>query len=220
MVKRIEYDSFGNIINDTDPSFEVPFRFAGGLYDKDTGLVRFGFRDYDPDIGRWTAKDPIGFSGGSVDLYGYCLNSPVKFNDPWGLSTATYDRATRILRVVDRNGNLIGEYEAGNMTTNPTGDPYTVNSFGPAPAGTFPVQPPINTDGLPEFGPYFWPIGAVGPNRGRLDIARQRGIGIHSGRSGSQSRTQGCIRISDEDSACLYEATQDDPLTKITIMGR
>jgi hypothetical protein len=25
-----------------------------------TGLVRFGFRDYDSQIGRWTAKDPIG----------------------------------------------------------------------------------------------------------------------------------------------------------------
>ena len=52
MVKRIDYDSFGNIINDTNASFEVPFGFAGGLYDRDTGLVRFGFRDYDPDVGR------------------------------------------------------------------------------------------------------------------------------------------------------------------------
>ncbi|MCK5205117.1 MAG: sugar-binding protein, partial [Desulfobacterales bacterium] len=58
VVKRIDYDSFGNIINDTDPLFVVPFGFAGGLYDKDTVLVRFGYRDYDPDIGRWTAKDP------------------------------------------------------------------------------------------------------------------------------------------------------------------
>jgi len=46
VVKRIDYDSFGNIINDTNPSFEVPFGFAGGLHDKDTGLVRFGYRDY------------------------------------------------------------------------------------------------------------------------------------------------------------------------------
>jgi RHS repeat-associated protein len=85
VVKRIDYDSFGNIINDTNPSFEIPFGFAGGLHDRDTGLVRFGFRDYDPDLGRWTAKDPIGFWGGDVDLYGYCLNDPVNWIDPLGL---------------------------------------------------------------------------------------------------------------------------------------
>ena len=55
------------------------------MYDKDTGLVRFGYRDYDSDTGRWTAKDPIGFAGGDSDLYGYCLNDPINFVDPWGL---------------------------------------------------------------------------------------------------------------------------------------
>jgi RHS repeat-associated protein len=85
VVKRIDYDSFGNIISDTDPSFDIRFGFAGGLHDRDTGLVRFGYRDYDPDVGRWTAKDPIFFAGGDTDLYGYCLNDPIRFIDPWGL---------------------------------------------------------------------------------------------------------------------------------------
>ncbi len=88
VVKRIEYDSFGNIINDTDPLFEIPFGFAGGLHDRDTGLVRFGYRDYDPDVGRWTAKDPMLFAGGDTDLYGYCLSDPINFIDPLGLSAA------------------------------------------------------------------------------------------------------------------------------------
>jgi RHS repeat-associated protein len=87
VVKRIDYDSFGNIINDSDPAIEVPFGFAGGLDDRDTGLVRFGVRDYDPDIGRWTAKDPILFAGGDTDLYGYCLSDPINLVDPWGLYT-------------------------------------------------------------------------------------------------------------------------------------
>ncbi|MBW2662491.1 MAG: hypothetical protein JRD93_11000, partial [Deltaproteobacteria bacterium] len=85
VLKKIEYDSFGNIITDTNPLFEIPLCFAGGLHDRDTGLVRFGYRDYDPDTGRWTAKDPIGFAGGDTDLYGYCLNDPVNFIDPYGL---------------------------------------------------------------------------------------------------------------------------------------
>ena len=84
MVKRIDYDSFGNIIVDTNEAFKIPFGFAGGLYDRDAGLVRFGFRDYNPDAGRWTAKDPILFAGGDTDLYGYVLNNPVSFIDPNG----------------------------------------------------------------------------------------------------------------------------------------
>ena len=48
--------------------------------------MRFGFRDYDPETGRWTAKDPIGFAGGDVDLWGYVLGDPVNFIDPIGLS--------------------------------------------------------------------------------------------------------------------------------------
>jgi RHS repeat-associated protein len=84
VLKRINYDSFGNIIDDTDPTFEVPFGFSGGLHDRDTGLVRFGVRDYDSDVGRWTAKDPILFAGGDTDIYGYCLNNPVNYIDLTG----------------------------------------------------------------------------------------------------------------------------------------
>jgi RHS repeat-associated protein len=85
---RRQYDSFGNILSEEKSlPFAVPFGFAGGLYDRDTGLVRFGYRDYDPETGRWTAKDPILFAGGDTDLYGYCLNDPVNFIDPVGWLT-------------------------------------------------------------------------------------------------------------------------------------
>jgi RHS repeat-associated protein len=86
VVKKIDYDSFGNIVNDTNPSFTIPFGFAGGLHDRDTGLVRFGYRDFDPDIGRWAAKDPIGFKAWDMDLYGYSLGNPVNWTDPYGLA--------------------------------------------------------------------------------------------------------------------------------------
>jgi RHS repeat-associated protein len=104
VVKRIDYDSFGNIIGDTDPTFEVPFGFAGGLHDRDTRLVHFGYRDYDPDTGRWTAKDPIGFAGGDTDLYGYCLNNPLNFIDPFGLDKEFNDHIRR---------NLVGAAKVG-----------------------------------------------------------------------------------------------------------
>jgi RHS repeat-associated protein len=83
VVQRMTYDEFGNVTQDTNPGFQ-PFGFAGGLYDRDTDLVRFGARDYDPQSGRWTAKDPILFAGGDTNLYGYVLNDPVNLLDPAG----------------------------------------------------------------------------------------------------------------------------------------
>jgi RHS repeat-associated protein len=83
VVQRLDYDEFGRVLRDTSPGFQ-PFGFAGGLYDADTGLVRFGARDYDPVVGRWTAKDPIGFGGGDTNLYAYAGSDPINFIDPTG----------------------------------------------------------------------------------------------------------------------------------------
>jgi RHS repeat-associated protein len=84
IAQRLDYDEFGQIAQDTNPGFQ-PFGFAGGLYDPDTKLVRFGARDYDAFTGRWTAKDPIGFVAGDSNLYMYSLDSPVDSIDPYGL---------------------------------------------------------------------------------------------------------------------------------------
>ena len=70
----------------TNPGFQ-PFGFAGGVYDQDTKLVRFGLRDYDAETGRWTTKDPIGFGGGDTELYAYVGDDPVNRLDPDGLTS-------------------------------------------------------------------------------------------------------------------------------------
>jgi len=85
IVKGLTYDSFGNILADTNPSFSNQFGFAGGLHDRDTNLVRFGYRDYDPEIGRWTAKDPVLFAGNDTGLYMYVKKNPVNLADFYGL---------------------------------------------------------------------------------------------------------------------------------------
>lgn len=79
IVQRMDYDEFGNVILDTNPGLQ-PFGFSGGIYDSDTGLVRFGARDYSAGTGRWTSKDPITFNGG-LNLYGYSLNDPINSID-------------------------------------------------------------------------------------------------------------------------------------------
>jgi RHS repeat-associated protein len=82
IVQRLDYDEFGNVLADTNPGFQ-PFGFAGGLYDQDTKLVRFGARDYDPETGRWTSKDVVGLARG-LNLYVYANNDPVNFIDRTG----------------------------------------------------------------------------------------------------------------------------------------
>ena len=62
VVQRLDYDEFGNVLQDTNPGFQ-PFGFAGGVYDRDAGLVHFGTREYDPRAGRWTTPDPVRFNG-------------------------------------------------------------------------------------------------------------------------------------------------------------
>lgn len=83
VAQRLSYDEFGQILQNTNPGFQ-PFGFAGGLYDQETGLTRFGRRDYDAYTGRWTSKDPIRFAGGDSNLYGYVLGDPINLIDPTG----------------------------------------------------------------------------------------------------------------------------------------
>jgi RHS repeat-associated protein len=80
---------------DTNPGFQ-PFGFAGGLYDPHTNLVRFGARDYDPEVGRWTSKDPIRFAGGDTNLYGYTFSDPINFVDPSGLYNVRFQAGFHI----------------------------------------------------------------------------------------------------------------------------
>jgi len=80
--QEIVYDTWGRVISDTNPGFQ-PFGFAGGLYEPETSLVRFGKRDYDAEIGRWTSKDPLGLDGG-LNTFVYVENDPINAIDVTG----------------------------------------------------------------------------------------------------------------------------------------
>ncbi|WP_339483833.1 MULTISPECIES: RHS repeat-associated core domain-containing protein, partial [unclassified Pseudomonas] len=58
-------------------------RFQGQYFDVETGLHYNRYRYYDPQVGRFIGKDPIGFAGG-LNVYAYGPN-PVEWVDPLGL---------------------------------------------------------------------------------------------------------------------------------------
>jgi RHS repeat-associated protein len=139
VVQHIDYDEFGNVLNDTNPGFQ-PFGFAGGIYDQHTGLVRFGARDYDPQVGRWTVKDPIGFGGGYANLYTYVGGNPVNWVDPYGLEVQVCSQPALGWMPVDHQWIKTDTVEAGMGPTNGDGANAGNNS------GDFPGDPVEVTD--------------------------------------------------------------------------
>ncbi len=108
-------DEFGNVTYDSNPGFQ-PFGFAHGLYDTDTKLVRFGARDYDASTGRWTSKDPIGFGGGAANVYVYCVDEPINFEDWTGLQDSPCNWLEQLAKGNDIIGNVIGFLEYAQYT--------------------------------------------------------------------------------------------------------
>jgi RHS repeat-associated protein len=104
-VEAVEYDPWGVATVSPGGTSVHPFGFAGGLWDRRTGLVRFGAREYDAGLGRWLARDPIGFAGG-WNQYGYVGNLPADAVDPTGLV---------IVMVYNRESGLIYGFDFDTM---------------------------------------------------------------------------------------------------------
>ena len=107
VVQQIDYDAWGNIEQDTSPGFQ-PFAYAGGLYDPDTQLTHFGFREYDPVSARWLSRDPIGFLGSPMNLYEYAASDPVNRADPSGLQSRVRDGVVGFVAKLPLNGIVGG----------------------------------------------------------------------------------------------------------------
>ena len=61
------------------------FLFQGQLYDRWAATYWMRAREYYPQLGRFGSTDPIGFLGGTTNLYGFANGNPLSFIDPLGL---------------------------------------------------------------------------------------------------------------------------------------
>ena len=91
----ISYDIFGSPYQKTGSFLaddSLDFGYLGKPYNADTELYDYGFRDYSPEIARFTSVDPI---RDGRNWYCYVVNDPVNYVDLWGLCGS--DRKKKIV---------------------------------------------------------------------------------------------------------------------------
>ncbi len=86
------YDSFGTRTQHAGSLFQF-YGYTGREEDPESGLYYYRARYYDPASGAFVGSDPIGFGGGSANLYAYVANMPYSWVDPSGQSMALTEYA-------------------------------------------------------------------------------------------------------------------------------
>ncbi len=84
VLDHVDYDPFGNIIQETSPSNGDRYKYAGMEYDPVTGQYYDRARYYNAVTGRFDSQDPSGFGGEDVNLYRYVSNEPSIYFDGTG----------------------------------------------------------------------------------------------------------------------------------------
>jgi RHS repeat-associated protein len=99
-VGRNVYSAYGELTDQLNASWtnsNVEVAFDGPLYcgywfDTDTGLYQVRNRYYDPGLSTWINRDPIGYSGGTSNLYCYCGCNPTNRIDPNGTTILSHSK--------------------------------------------------------------------------------------------------------------------------------
>jgi RHS repeat-associated protein len=80
-----EYSPFGETLRTTGVYAATnPFRFSTKYTDAETQLLYYGYRYYNPSLGRWLGRDPLVEKGG-LHLYAFCRNNAVNAYDALGM---------------------------------------------------------------------------------------------------------------------------------------
>jgi RHS repeat-associated protein len=87
IVDSYSYDAFGKAVGVSKNQNEfLHDGLEAVMADMDVQLEYMWNRWYDPDLGRFISRDPIGFAGGDLNLYAFVGNNPIGRVDPLGLT--------------------------------------------------------------------------------------------------------------------------------------
>ena len=101
---RYAYDPFGRRTK-LSGDLEADFGFAGMFWSSEANLALARFRAYDPVLGRWLNRDPIG-EAGDPNLYAYARENPVRWTDPLGLDGNDKDTEEHLKEIVEWGENV------------------------------------------------------------------------------------------------------------------
>ena len=142
LVDHIEYDSFGNILSESDDSVGDRYKFTGREWNSEIGQYHYRSRNYDPLSGRFASQDSIGFNGGDANLYRYVANNPLTSTDPTGnLSMAAYGKALEYdLKLANAINAATFDYACSFLGAHFKGDPNPALTAAKSAAKTYATQ--------------------------------------------------------------------------------
>jgi RHS repeat-associated protein len=129
LVERFVYDPYGQVTvlapdwsGPISDAFSLVYLYQGGRYDTTSGLYDFRNRDYSPALGRWLQQDPIGYAGGTMNLYQMEESNPINRLDPLGQQPAPISVSGSGIWVW--NGTMVDGYHTMDFTVK---IPYACN---------------------------------------------------------------------------------------------
>ena len=125
-----QYDAFGMSLGTTE-KLNNRIRYTGQQYDDVTGQYYLRARYYNPVAGRFMQEDV--YQGDGLNLYAYCGNNPVVYDDPSGYKRKACPPQGKISESVDESGSKTDVttglgYDAGDTPVRIDGD-WTENDM-------------------------------------------------------------------------------------------
>jgi RHS repeat-associated protein len=124
-VNHFVYDSFGNVLDETDDTIDTRYLYTGREFDQEIGLQYNRARYYNPELGIFVSEDPISFDGGDSNFYRNVGNNPLSNVDPFGTRSYelsqllfNYSHARGGQRSVQVYNTIFPEYYSAFVTAN------------------------------------------------------------------------------------------------------
>ena len=84
VLDAINYDSFGQVLSESNAANGDRFKFTGREWDAELGQYYYRARSFSASTGRFLSEDSLGLLAGDSNYYRYATNTPLAATDPTG----------------------------------------------------------------------------------------------------------------------------------------